>query len=330
MRIGKHIQHEVKHIQAGRQIEEYIAEHPADYLSRQRRAVAGERREEGETPRIGARIAGGSLGAIALGSAAVDGINHYVAALHIGLFGLRRSGREHRRSVAAQTAPCLLTGASQKHYTQQHTLLQNEHYNARNHKRCEPLLSVAQGIAHGTDRGVGAGGRHTQVRHRAIADIGIGGHLQFGHRRKESAVAQQQRHIHIKLHLRLTAAPQGGGIVVRYLDDSEALLLIHPLLGLLHVLGIAADLHRLGGVGVAHEFARRGRARVVDHGHRHLARDLGVVNQRINDRIGQRQGKEEYDDAYVVEHSRHLVAEDRGGLQQPSFNIGKHFSNHRR
>ena len=112
-----------------------------------------------------------------------------------GLADKRGGGRSvDRHRIEAAVAPAAFAGCGTKEgHTENHALLEDEHYDAGDYKGCESLLGVAQEVAFGVDG-------HRRRCHRRCSGYGYSLYgdvlrqfeLQRGHGREQRAIAQQQ------------------------------------------------------------------------------------------------------------------------------------------
>ena len=231
-------------------------------------------------------------------------------------YGGRCRSRIFKWIHPAVAAPAVFRCSGEHRDAQKQTLLKNQHHDTRNDERCETLLRIAEEIGFCTYRGTIAYGEPEGID-GFLTQIGVGGHLQLRERREESAVAQQQTDVAVEMHESLLPAPHTLRIAGWNIYHPETFLFGPPASGLLDVGGVAAYLHCLGGVGVAHELARERRTVGIDNRNGHVARNLRIVDQGVYDGVNQRKSEEKQHDARVAEHHSEFPPENMGCVRKP-------------
>ncbi len=79
-------------------------------------------------------------------------------------------------------------------------------------------------------------------------------------------------------------------------------MLIHGTLCLSEIGGISDYPGSLCRIDAAHQFARHRSAVIVDHHELHVSHQFGIINQRIHQRICQRQQNQEYQHSGIAFH----------------------------
>ena len=216
-----------------------------------------------------------------------------------------------QRIVTVVAAPAFGGGAPEHRDSEEHALLQNQHEYPRHDERGESLRGIAEEIGFGGDFACHSGDGLAQ-KTGGIDPFSRNPAPEFElyvcKRREEGSVTQKQRHFVVPCHDSLLTVADFAGVIVGNLEYAVAFFLVHGRAGVGEVVGIAYDVNLRSVVDGAGECAAFGGAAVIHHDYGDAVYNLGVVNQRVYDRVEERQTEEKQQNADVAEHDMEFPA----------------------
>ena len=184
--------------------------------------------------------------------------------------------------------------------TEQEGLLDDENQHGGNEKRGKTILGVVE--AHFL---IGDGVlRHEVLLLSGVASAchfyaGIHGERHVGVCRENAFVIEHAAHVAVDAHFHLFAFRQAFGEISRDAYDAVSFAVFYAALGFGHVCTIVDDFNVGRRVNVAQVFAAHCRMAFVDHGNGHFPHHFISIDETIEQRIGQRNEKEEDQDTFV-------------------------------
>ena len=128
---------------------------------------------------------------------------------------------------------------------------------------------------------------------------GIHGERHVGVCRENALVIEHAAHVAVDAHFHLFAFRQALGEISGDAHDAVSFAVFYAALGFSHVCTIVDDFYVGRRVNVAQVFAAHCRMAFVDHGNGHFPHHFISIDETIEQRIGQRNEKEEDQDTFV-------------------------------